>query len=60
MENVIHHLKNIYSEEELNEAATTIEKLEKRMTAAERSINSIIYTRMPPLQENRRKIGFHP
>ena len=122
MENVIHHLKNIYSEEELEEAATTkeflvvriegkrkvtrkvkhynldaiisvgyrvnskrgvrfrqwatsvlkeyllrgsvrdrrIEKLEKRMTAAERSIDSIIYTLMPPLQENRRKIGFHP
>ena len=120
MENVIHHLKNIYSEEELEEAATTkeflvvriegkrkvtrkvkhynldaiisvgyrvnskrgvrfrqwatsvlkeyllrgsvrdrrIEKLEKRMTAAERSIDSIIYTLMPPLQENRRKIGF--
>ena len=120
MENVIHHLKNIYSEEELDEAATTkeflvvriegkrkvtrkvkhynldaiisvgyrvnskrgvrfrqwatsvlkeyllrgsvrdrrIEKLEKRMTAAERSIDSIIYTLMPPLQENRRKIGF--
>ena len=35
-----------------------IEKLEKRMTAAERSIDSIIYTLMPPLQENRRKIGF--
>ena len=121
MENVIHHLKNIYSEEELEEAATTkeflvvriegkrkvtrkvkhynldaiisvgyrvnskrgvrfrqwatsvlkeyllrgsvrdrrIEKLEKRMTAAERSIDSIIYTLMPPLQENRRPIGFH-
>ena len=36
-----------------------IEKLEKRMTAAERSIDSIIYTLMPPLQENRRPIGFH-
>jgi len=35
-----------------------IGKLEKRMSAAERSIDSIIYTLMPPLQENRRKIGF--
>ena len=122
MENIIHHLKNIYAEEELLEAATTkeflvvrfegkrrvsraikhynldaiisvgyrvnskrgvkfrqwttsvlkeyllrgsvrdrrIAKLEKRMTAAERSIDSIIYTLMPPLQENRTPIGFHP
>ena len=35
-----------------------IDKLEKRMTAAERSIDSIIYTLMPPLQENRKPIGF--
>ncbi len=120
MENIIHHLKNIYAEEELQETATTkellvvrfegkrrvsrtikhynldaiisvgyrvnskrgvkfrqwatsvlkeyllrgsvrdqrIDKLEKRMTAAERSIDSIIYTLMPPLQENRKPIGF--
>ena len=120
MENIIHHLKNIYAEEELLEMATTkdflvvrfegkrrvsrtirhynldaiisvgyrvnskrgvkfrqwatsvlkeyllrgsvrdqrIDKLEKRMTAAERSIDSIIYTLMPPLQENRKPIGF--
>ena len=120
MENIIHHLKNIYAEEELLESATTkdflvvrfegkrrvsrtikhynldaiisvgyrvnskrgvkfrqwatsvlkeyllrgsvrdqrIDKLEKRMTAAERSIDSIIYTLMPPLQENRKPIGF--
>ncbi len=120
MENIIHHLKNIYDEEELLEAATTknllvvrfegkrrvsrsikhynldaiisvgyrvnskrgvkfrqwatsvlkeyllrgsvrdqrIDKLEKRMTAAERSIDSIIYTLMPPLKENRKPIGF--
>ncbi|MBR5414238.1 MAG: virulence RhuM family protein [Fibrobacter sp.] len=35
-----------------------IDKLEKRMTAAERSIDSIIYTLMPPLKENRKPIGF--
>ena len=35
-----------------------IGKLEKRMTDAERSINSIIYTLMPPLKENRTPIGF--
>ena len=35
-----------------------IGKLEKRMTAAERSIDSIIYTLMPPLRENRTRIGF--
>ena len=35
-----------------------IGKLEKRMTAAERSIDSIIYTLMPPLKENRTPIGF--
>ena len=121
MENIIHHLKNIYAEEELQETATTkellvvrfegkrrvsrtikhynldaiisvgyrvnskrgvkfrqwatsvlkeyllrgsvrdqrIDKLEKRMTAAERSIDSIIYTLMPPLKENRKPIGFN-
>ena len=37
-----------------------ISKLEKRMTAAERSIDSIIYTLMPALPENRRPIGFSP
>ena len=122
MENVIHHLKNIYAEEELVEAATTKEslvvriegtrsvtrkvkhynldavisvgyrvnskrgtkfrqwatavlkeyllrglvrdrrigKLEKRMTAAERSIDTIIYTLMPTLPSNRKPIGFNP
>jgi hypothetical protein len=122
MENVIHHLKNIYAEEELVEAATTKEflvvriegtrsvtrkvkhynldavisvgyrvnskrgtkfrqwatavlkeyllrglvrdrrigKLEKRMTAAERSIDTIIYTLMPSLPSNRKPIGFNP
>ena len=122
MENVIHHLKNIYAEEELVEAATTKEslvvriegtrsvtrkvkhynldavisvgyrvnskrgtkfrqwatavlkeyllrglvrdrrigKLEKRMTAAERSIDTIIYTLMPALPANRKPIGFNP
>lgn len=35
-----------------------IAKLEKRMTAAERSIDSIIYTLMPALPENREPIGF--
>ena len=67
MENVMHHLKNIYAEEELRETETTkeflvvrfIDKLEKRMTAAERSIDSIIYTLMPPLSENRKPIGFN-
>ena len=121
MENIIHHLKNIYAEEELDEAATTkdflvvrlegrrsvtrkvkhynldaiisvgyrvntkrgtkfrqwatmvlkefllrglvrdkrIGKLEKRMTAVERSIDTIIYTLMPALPENREPIGFH-
>ena len=120
MENIIHHLKNIYTEEELIEEATTKEflvvrfegkrqvsrkvkhynldaiisvgyrvnskrgvkfrqwatsvlkeyllrglvrdrrigKLEKRMTAAERSIDTIIYTLMPALPENRAPIGF--
>ena len=37
-----------------------IGKLEKRMTAAERSIDTIIYTLMPTLPENRDPIGFHP
>jgi len=32
---------------------------EKRMTAAERSIDTIIYTLMPALPENREPIGFH-
>ena len=36
-----------------------IGKLEKRMTAAERSIDTIIYTLMPALLENREPIGFH-
>ena len=36
-----------------------IGKLEKRMTAAERSIDTIIYTLMPALPENREPIGFH-
>ena len=120
MENVILHLKNIYAEEELDEAATTkdflvvriegkrrvsrriqhynldavisvgyrvnskrgvkfrqwatsvlkeyllrglvrdqrIGKLEKRMTAAERSITAIVQTLLPPLKENRTPIGF--
>ena len=120
LENVVLHLKNIYAEEELAEAATTkdflvvriegkrrvsrsvrhynldaiisvgyrvnskrgvkfrqwatsvlkeyllrglvrdrrIGKLEKRMTAAERSIDSIIYTLMPPLTAGRTPIGF--
>ena len=35
-----------------------IAKLEKRMTDAERSIDSIIYTLMPALPENREPIGF--
>ena len=121
MENVIHHLKNIYAEEELIESATTkdflvvrfegkrrvtrsikhynldviisvgyrvnskrgvkfrqwatsvlkeyllrgsvrdqrIGKLEKRMTAAEGAIDSIIQTLLPPVKENRTPIGFH-
>jgi len=37
-----------------------IGKLEKRMTAAERSIDTIIYTLMPTLPENRNPIGYHP
>ena len=36
-----------------------IGKLEKRMTAAERSIDTIICTLMPTLPENREPIGFH-
>ena len=36
-----------------------ISKLEKRMTDAERSIDAIVYTLMPPLQDNRTRIGFH-
>ena len=36
-----------------------MEKLEKRMTAAERSINTIVYTLMPPVI-NHEPIGFHP
>ena len=36
-----------------------IGKLEKRMTAAERSIDTIIYTLMPALPEKREPIGFH-
>ena len=37
-----------------------IGRLEKRMTAAERSIDTIIYTLMPALPENRKPIGFDP
>ncbi len=37
-----------------------IGKLEKRMTAAERSIDTIIYTLMPSFSDNRESIGFHP
>ena len=37
-----------------------IGKLEKRMTAAERSIDTIIYTLMPTLPSNRKPIGFNP
>ncbi len=37
-----------------------IGKLEKRMTAAERSIDTIIYTLMPSLPPNRKPIGFNP
>ena len=37
-----------------------ISKLEKRMTAAERSIDTIIYTLMPALPANRKPIGFNP
>ena len=36
-----------------------IGKLEKRMTVAERSINTIIYALMPALPENRKPIVFH-
>ena len=36
-----------------------IGKLEKRMTAAERSIDTILYTLMPTLPEKRKPIGFH-
>ena len=36
-----------------------IGKLEKRMTAAERSIDTIIYTLMPTLPANRKPIGFN-
>ena len=36
-----------------------IAKLEKRMTAAERSIDTIIYTLMSALSEKREPIGFH-
>ena len=36
-----------------------IGKLEKRMTAAERSIDTILYTLMPALPEKRKPIGFH-
>lgn len=36
-----------------------INKLESRVTAAERSIDAIVHTLMPPLTEKRRKIGFH-
>jgi len=36
-----------------------LDKLESRMSAAERSIETIVYTLMPPLKENRRRIGFN-
>ena len=35
-----------------------LSKLEKRMTAAERSIDAIVYTLIPPVTETRHKIGF--
>lgn len=122
LENIIHHLKNIYADGELDEGATTKEylvvqlegkrrvsrkvkhynldviisvgyrvnskrgvkfrqwatgvlkeyllrgcvrdqrigKLEGRMSAAERSIDSIIETLLPTLPENRDTIGFKP
>ena len=121
VENVIHHIANIYKEEELEESATTkdylavrlegkrqvsrrvkhynldmaisvgyrvnsirgvrfrqwatkvlkeyllrgsvrdrrIEKLEKRMTAAERSIDALVDILTPALPENRTPIGFN-
>jgi len=36
-----------------------ISKLKKRMSATERSIDTIIYTLMTPLPESREPIGFH-
>ena len=36
-----------------------IDKLEKRMTAARCSIDTIIYMVMPALPESREPIGFH-
>ena len=47
----------------LNEGSATnarFAKLEGRMTTVERAIDSIVYTLMPPLRENRKPIGFHP
>ena len=41
-----------------SEVWNSINALEKRMTAAERSIDSIIYTLMPPLTAARTPIGF--
>ena len=48
--NINMHLNHIYADKEL----------EKRMTAAERSIDTIIYTLMPALPANRKPIGFNP
>lgn len=65
---ITYHIKEITVSGELDGMATTrkirvvrdqrIGKLEKRMTAAERSIKAIVYTLMPPLRKNRTPIGF--
>ena len=44
--------------EYLLRGSVRLSKLEKRMTAAERSIDSIVYTLMPPVTGGRSKIGF--
>ncbi len=70
---ITYHIKEIADSGELDGRATTrkirvvrfegasdqrIGKLEKRMTAAERSIDSIVHTLMPPLTATRTPIGF--
>ena len=61
MKKIKEYLKRIYSIHELEAEATSKDFLEVRFEGCRvNSINSIIYTLMPPLKENRTPIGFHP
>ena len=59
-QNITYHLREIYKIGELEAVSTCKEFLQVQMTAAERSIDTIIYTLMPTLPTNRKPIGFNP